>query len=110
MAQLSKAHQDSQAQQRSVSRRERDRKEQRGWYSTAIVLGILVATKLDQGHRRAVGQEEAEHFAKQNSLAYFETSALDPNSVEAPFYYLSHTFHERFEDHITATSKVAADV
>ncbi|KAJ3368952.1 Intraflagellar transport protein 27 [Kappamyces sp. JEL0680] len=58
--------------------------------------GILVATKLDQSHRRAVSQEEAEKFAKHNSLAYFETSSVDATNSEAPFYYLAHTFHERW--------------
>jgi hypothetical protein len=69
-----------------------------------------VATKLDQTHRRAVGQEEAERFAKQNSMAYFETSALDPNSADAPFYYIAHNFHERFEAHVENTSKASIDV
>jgi hypothetical protein len=54
-----------------------------------------VATKLDQIQRRAVSQEEGENFAKKNSLAYFETSAVDVTNSEAPFYYLAHSFHER---------------
>ena len=77
-------------------------------FNLMIYIGILVATKLDQVHRRAVGQEEAEVFAKANSLAYFETSAIDPNSAEPPFYYVAHTFHERFEDHLSNTEKAVA--
>jgi GTPase SAR1 family protein len=38
--------------------------------------GILVGTKLDQSHRRRVSQQEAMEFARQNNLAYFETSTV----------------------------------
>ncbi|KAJ3257425.1 Intraflagellar transport protein 27, partial [Boothiomyces macroporosus] len=67
--------------------------------------GILVATKIDQTHRRAVSKAEGEEFARQNSLAYFETSVADGIDVDAPFYYAAYSFYERFEAQVKATIK-----
>ena len=67
------------------------------------MIGILVATKLDQTSRRKVGQQEGEAFAKKHGMSYFETSSLDPVNSEAPFYYLAHAFHQRFEEHLAKT-------
>jgi small GTP-binding protein len=72
--------------------------------------GILIATKLDETHRRFVTRVEAEDFATKYNLAYFETSvslvnkALEQN-VDAPFFYLAHTFQERFGEFLRATKK-----
>lgn len=35
---------------------------------------------------------EGEKFAKENEMAYFETSAVDSDGAEAPFIYLAHSF------------------
>jgi GTPase SAR1 family protein len=75
--------------------------------------GILIATKLDQTHRRLVSQAEAEEFATRYSLAYFETSVVkhinqaNRENIDAPFYYLAHTFHERFVDYLRVTTEVS---
>lgn len=73
--------------------------------SSLLTSGILVATKLDQAHRRAVSQSEGEDFAKQNGLAYFETSSVDAENSEAPFYYLAHTYFERFEEQLKGAKR-----
>ncbi|KAI8902051.1 P-loop containing nucleoside triphosphate hydrolase protein [Globomyces pollinis-pini] len=72
--------------------------------------GILVATKLDQKHRRAVSQHDALEFAKSNNLMYFETSVVDELHVDAPFYYLAHSFNERFQDYLKETQKSVAEL
>jgi small GTP-binding protein len=72
--------------------------------------GLLVATKLDQTHRRLVSQQEAEDFARQYHLAYFETSVAMKQNVEAPFYYLAHTFHERFTEFLRTTKKASENL
>jgi hypothetical protein len=54
-----------------------------------------------------VSQEDAELFAKQHQLAYFETSTAENLNVEAPFYYIAHTYNERFQDFLKETKKFA---
>uniref|UniRef100_A0A673SXV4 Uncharacterized protein n=1 Tax=Suricata suricatta TaxID=37032 RepID=A0A673SXV4_SURSU len=46
---------------------------------------VLVASKSDLGHLRAVPTDEARAFAEKNGLSFSETSALDSTNVEAAF-------------------------
>ena len=43
---------------------------------------MLVGNKSDLGQRRAVSTEEGEQFAKENGLAFMETSARTRHNVE----------------------------
>lgn len=43
---------------------------------------LLIGNKLDIRHLRAVPTEEAEIFASNNKLLFYETSALDSTNIE----------------------------
>ncbi|PON64351.1 Small GTP-binding domain containing protein [Parasponia andersonii] len=46
---------------------------------------ILIGNKCDLAHRRAVGKEEGEQFAKENGLLFLEASARTAQNVEEAF-------------------------
>ena len=46
---------------------------------------MLVGTKSDLRHLRAVPTEEATDFASKNGLSFIETSALDASNVELAY-------------------------
>ncbi|KAJ3011192.1 Intraflagellar transport protein 27 [Thoreauomyces humboldtii] len=69
--------------------------------------GLLVANKVDQTLRRAVTAKQGEDFAKAAGLTYFECSAAGNSDVDAPFYYVSSTFYEMYEEHLRAVSRIA---
>jgi len=46
---------------------------------------MLVGNKSDLRKRRAVGFEEAKHYAEDNNLAYVECSAADGHNVDLAF-------------------------
>ncbi|KAH6562774.1 hypothetical protein BASA50_001028 [Batrachochytrium salamandrivorans] len=71
------------------------------------VRGILVATKIDQSSRREVTQQQGEEFAKKHNMAYFECSAATNTDVEAPFYFVANTFHEKVEEQLRIISKAS---
>ncbi|KAJ3125375.1 Intraflagellar transport protein 27 [Nowakowskiella sp. JEL0407] len=68
--------------------------------------GVLIGNKIDQGFRRAVTTEQAEEFAKNNSLTYFECSAANNLEVDAPFYFVANSVHQRFEESVEASTKL----
>jgi hypothetical protein len=39
-------------------------------------IGALIATKVDQAHRRVISQEQGRQFASQRGLHYFECSSV----------------------------------
>jgi Ras-related protein Rab-11A len=47
---------------------------------------MLVGNKVDLGHLRAVTIEEGQSLAKEHSLLFMETSALDATNVEESFH------------------------
>jgi Ras-related protein Rab-11A len=59
-------------------------KELRDHADSNIVI-MLVGNKSDLRHLRAVPTDEAKAFAKENSLSFIETSALDASNVEIAF-------------------------
>ncbi len=71
--------------------------------------GVLVGAKTDQSLRRVVSTKQAEEFAKQHGLAYFETSAQEGVDVEAPFYFVASTFHEQFEEQVRLFVKASQE-
>lgn len=46
---------------------------------------VLVGNKIDREEERSVSRQEAEDFARANSLAYFETSAATSVGIEELF-------------------------
>ncbi|MHA1819247.1 MAG: GTP-binding protein [Promethearchaeota archaeon] len=65
------------------------------WYkevkngSSKDALFILIGNKIDLTEDRKVSREEGEKMAKELGIAYFETSAKDPNVTEEAFKLLS---------------------
>lgn len=49
---------------------------------------MLVGSKCDLAHRRAVSTEEGEQFAKENGLIFMEASAKTAQNVEEVSNYL----------------------
>ena len=72
---------------------------------------VLVGNKSDLAGQRQVSIEEAEEFAKDNNLKYYEVSAKEGTKVVELFFYLaneiyqSHTYEE-FNENKTITLKI----
>lgn len=63
--------------------------------SDADLSIMLVGNKSDLSHLRAVSQEEAAAYATQNSLLFYETSALSSDNVEQAFVNLiAYIYHK----------------
>eukprot|EP01098_Paradermamoeba_levis_P011037 TRINITY_DN4683_c0_g1_i1.p1 TRINITY_DN4683_c0_g1~~TRINITY_DN4683_c0_g1_i1.p1 ORF type:complete len:235 (-),score=61.84 TRINITY_DN4683_c0_g1_i1:32-736(-) len=54
-------------------------------YGSLDIVVVLIGNKYDLRAERTVEREEAEKFAKNLSLSYFETSALDATNIEEMF-------------------------
>ena len=54
-------------------------------HADANIVVMLVGNKSDLKHLRAVNEEDAEEFAKQNDMLFIETSALEATNVETAF-------------------------
>ena len=54
----------------------------------SIVL-LLIGTKSDLEEERKISKEEAEEMAKNNNMAYFETSALTGKNVDEAIEHLT---------------------
>ncbi|XP_054778646.1 ras-related protein RHN1-like isoform X2 [Prosopis cineraria] len=52
---------------------------------------FLVANKVDLADKRAVGNEEAEQYARENGLSFTETSAKTAENVNELFYDIAKT-------------------
>ena len=73
---------------------ERWLKELRDHAESGIVV-MLVGNKSDLKHLRTVQTEEAIEFAKQNNLAFIETSANEGTNVETSFHnILTEIYHQ----------------
>ncbi len=58
------------------------------------IVVMIVGNKSDLKHLRAVNEEDAAEFAKQNELLFTETSALDSTNVETAFTETIKKVHE----------------
>ena len=54
---------------------------------------VLVGNKCDLFNERRVSFEEAETFAKNNNMKFFEASAKDGTNVNELFYYLANEIY-----------------
>lgn len=64
------------------------------------LFGVLVAAKSDLKDSAVVSSDEANAFAADNGLAYFECSALTGVDVDAPFNFLASSFHLQYEQKV----------
>ncbi|XP_003576660.1 ras-related protein Rab-2-A [Brachypodium distachyon] len=72
---------------------------------------VLVGNKLDLEQRRAVSTEEGEQFAKENGLAFIETSARTRHNVDEAFVKTaSAVYHKIQEDAIDMSKCTGAKV
>ncbi|OQR94273.1 hypothetical protein ACHHYP_01573 [Achlya hypogyna] len=64
------------------------------------INGVLIGNKVDEkeGNRDAIALKEAEDFAEQNGLKYFECSARLGTNIEAPFMHIATTFKKKYDD------------
>ncbi|KAF7059377.1 hypothetical protein CFC21_066290 [Triticum aestivum] len=66
---------------------------------------MLVGNKSDLGQRRAVSTEEGEQFAKENGLAFMETSARTRHNVEEAFLQSTSMVYEKIQEGAIDLSK-----
>jgi len=84
--------------------------EQLNMHAPKKAKSVLVGNKSDLAGQRQVSIEEAEEFAKDNNLKYYEVSAKEGTKVVELFFYLaneiyqSHTYEE-FNENKTITLK-----
>ncbi|OQS06746.1 sporangia induced hypothetical protein [Thraustotheca clavata] len=64
------------------------------------VSGVLIGNKCDEkeGNRDAILTKDAEDFADQNNLKYFECSARLGTNIETPFLHMANTFKKKYDD------------
>ncbi|KDO23373.1 hypothetical protein SPRG_11465 [Saprolegnia parasitica CBS 223.65] len=64
------------------------------------ISGVLIGNKADEkeGNRDAISTKEAEDFAEQNNLKYFECSARLGTNIDAPFLHMATTFKKKYDD------------
>ncbi|CAM9175192.1 unnamed protein product [Ascophyllum nodosum] len=65
--------------------------------------GVVIANKVDLREggvdsRAVVTTQEGYHFAEQNKLEYFETSAAAGKGIEEPFQYMASAFHRTYDE------------
>jgi GTPase SAR1 family protein len=64
-------------------------------HAEAGIVVMLVGNKSDLKHLRTVQTEEAMQFAKENNLAFIETSANEGSNVETAFHnILTEIYHQ----------------
>ena len=64
------------------------------------VPGVLIANKIDLRNegRAQVTSEEAQRFAKDNSLSYFECSPLSAVNIDEPFNFIANAYHKKYQE------------
>mmetsp|Transcript_23833 Transcript_23833/g.33586 ORF Transcript_23833/g.33586 Transcript_23833/m.33586 type:complete len:216 (-) Transcript_23833:281-928(-) len=72
-------------------------KEARQSANPATVI-MLVGNKADLEHRRQVSYEEAEQFAKDEGLLFFETSAKTAANVEETFFHTASQIYQQIKE------------
>ena len=55
---------------------------------------VLIGNKSDLNFRRAISFEEANQFAKENNITYFETSAKDYTSTQKAFMIITNNIYK----------------
>jgi len=60
---------------------------------------LVVGNKSDLKEFREVSKEEAQEFAEKNGLEYMETSALEPENVDAAFMEVIKEIHKLLQKH-----------
>nr|XP_033785753.1 intraflagellar transport protein 27 homolog isoform X2 [Geotrypetes seraphini] len=68
--------------------------------------GVLVGNKTDLVGRRTVEQKQAQEWAAQNDLEYFETSAKEMENFEVPFRSLAKSFHHLYQEKVETIHSV----
>lgn len=66
---------------------------------------ILIGNKKDLAELRQISQEDAENFARNNNMIYFETSAKDGDNIEHVFYYAAEKLLEFYKNNDSAKLK-----
>lgn len=66
--------------------------------SPANAVRVLIGNKTDLQAQRAVSTAEAQDFADQNELKYFETSALSGERIDDAFIETAHAVFAKFVD------------
>ncbi|OHT09055.1 Ras-related protein Rab-14 [Tritrichomonas foetus] len=59
-------------------------------------IKVLVGNKTDLASKRAVSTAEAQDFAEQNGLKFFETSALSGDRIEDTFLETAHDVYKKY--------------
>ncbi|XP_047051717.1 ras-related protein Rab-2-B-like [Lolium rigidum] len=67
---------------------------------------MLVGNKTDISHKRVVSTEEGEQFARENGLAFMETSAKTRHNVDQAFFETSSMVYEKIREGAIDLSKV----
>ena len=62
------------------------------------MIGVLVGNKTDLRTSDAVNSKEAQAFAKECGLQYFETSAAQGQGINEPFQFMAEQFSHRYEE------------
>lgn len=65
--------------------------------SPANSIKVLVGNKTDLKQKRAVSTAEAQDFADQNELKFFETSALSGERIEDAFLQTAQSVYEKYK-------------
>ncbi|KAM0882305.1 hypothetical protein ACQ4PT_032410 [Festuca glaucescens] len=66
---------------------------------------MLVGNKTDLSHKRVVSTEEGEQFARENGLAFIETSAKTRHNVDQAFFETSTMVYEKIQEGAIDLSK-----
>ena len=61
-------------------------------------IKVLVGNKTDLAEKRAVSTAEAQDFAEQNGLKFFETSALSGDRIEDTFIETAHDVYSKYAE------------
>lgn len=71
------------------------------------VRGVVIGAKADKVGMRQVEPSEAEVFAEQNDMRYFETSSKDSHGIEAPFEVLAESYVNHFNEAVRGFEEAA---
>jgi Ras-related protein Rab-1A len=66
-------------------------------YSCNNVSKLLIGNKSDLTHRRLITFEQAQEYADQQGMDYFETSAKNADNIDTVFYTIASKIKERMK-------------
>jgi transport family protein 27 len=77
--------------------------------------GVMVGNKCEFrdgsiDNRSEVNKQDAQRFANEMGLGYYEASAANNLGIEAPFQYIAREFHRRYEDTVQRADSLSANV